>query len=247
MRFSSAAALAAFVSALQTQYIVELKTDENSELLDNKMDLQWVNDILQKNNRGSDSNSNKIISEFDMGSKLQAFAVKTTQETVDEIKLDPRVERVVVDKKVVLFQWPFGGSAWGIDRSDQRSLPLDKVYNETSKNHGEGVTVYIIDTGINAAHVEFEGRASEGPSFVDAQMGTDSSDKLGHGTHCAGTIASKSYGIARKAKVVGISIFGTKDTASTASVIAALNYVYKTVLFNLLGSKWKICCFHVSR
>jgi len=93
---------------------------------------------------------------------------------------------------------------------------------------------YVIDTGINYEHVEFEGRAIRGPKFVtepDPGSVTSVEDVQGHGTHCAGTIASRAYGVAKKATVVGVKVFNDlpddddRGGATNADIMAALDYV----------------------
>lgn len=87
-------------------------------------------------------------------------------------------------------------------------------------NHdgGDGVDVYVVDTGINVEHVEFEGRASWGktiPADVDE-------DGNGHGTHCAGTIASRKYGVAKKANVIAVKVLGSNGSGSMSDVVGGV-------------------------
>lgn len=93
---------------------------------------------------------------------------------------------------------------------------------------------YIVDTGINAEHVEFEGRASRGKKFVTEPVPgavTSDNDVQGHGTHCAGTIGSRAYGVAKKVKLVGVKVFNDLPRenemagAMTSDIISALHWV----------------------
>lgn len=109
---------------------------------------------------------------------------------------------------------------WGLDRIDQRSNTLNKKYYYSSKG-GETSTVYVVDTGVDVKHPEFEGRASWGIDVTG-----DSVDDLNpHGTHCAGTVGGKTYGVAKKAKIVSVRVLGSDGSGSISGVIAGLEWV----------------------
>lgn len=110
---------------------------------------------------------------------------------------------------------------WGLDRIDQRSLPLNSTY--TAPSTGQGVTVYVVDTGIRTTHQEFAGRVVSGYDFVDGDA--DPSDCDGHGTHVAGTVMGSTYGVAKAAKVSGIRVLNCFGSGYTSDVIAGLNWI----------------------
>ncbi|KAK4232724.1 putative alkaline serine protease [Achaetomium macrosporum] len=117
---------------------------------------------------------------------------------------------------------------WGLARTSTRTrLPTTGPYIYNYVDTGEGTTVYVIDTGIKDTHLEFDGRASKGPKFVTSPTPISDDDKSGHGTHVAGTIAGKTYGVAKKAKVVGIKVFNDapRPGALTSDIIKALEWV----------------------
>lgn len=135
----------------------------------------------------------------------------------EAIEQDQIVSISIVEKKndtVELFGRQTGAT-WGIDRIDQRNLPLDTVYNYLD-SAGSGVSVYVIDTGLLSTHVEFTGRSILGPNFHDASA--DSTDDNGHGTHCAGTIGGTTYGVAKRATVVGVKVLGRLGSGSLSNV-----------------------------
>ena len=84
---------------------------------------------------------------------------------------------------------------------------------------GDGVDVYVVDTGINVEHVEFEGRASWGKTIPANDVDDDGN---GHGTHCAGTIASRKYGVAKKANVIAVKVLGSNGSGSMSDVVGGV-------------------------
>jgi len=90
------------------------------------------------------------------------------------------------------------------------------VYNSDG---GKGVDVYVVDTGINVNHVEFQGRASWGKTIPQDDIDEDGN---GHGTHCAGTIASRGYGVAKQANVIAVKVLGSNGSGSMSDVVAGV-------------------------
>jgi len=113
------------------------------------------------------------------------------------------------------------GATWGIDRIDQRNLPLSGsyVYNSLA---GTGVDVYVIDTGILTTHVDFGGRAT---NVFNAITTESNQDLNGHGTHCAGTIGGNTYGVAKQVALKAVKVLSGSGSGTNAGVIAGVNYV----------------------
>ncbi|XP_038071264.1 aqualysin-1-like [Patiria miniata] len=112
---------------------------------------------------------------------------------------------------------------WGLDRIDQRSLPLDDKFSPY-QGDGKGVSIYVIDTGIRTTHEEFEDRATFAYDAVEGAVG-NGTDCRGHGTHCAGTAAGLRYGVAKKAMVYGVRVLGCQGSGTWSSVIKGMDWV----------------------
>ena len=113
------------------------------------------------------------------------------------------------------------GATWGLDRIDQRALPLSTTY--TYSTTASNVHAYIIDTGILTTHTQFGGRASSGYDFVDND--TDATDCNGHGTHVAGTVGGSTYGVAKGVSLVAVRVLDCSGSGTTAGVVSGINWV----------------------
>jgi subtilisin family serine protease len=147
---------------------------------------------------------------------VHGYLVKMSKEELEETRKNPDVAFIEVDRHIAPNQT---APIWNLDRIDQVNLPLDGVFN--SVRDGRGVSVYVIDSGINYSHVDFEGRASFG---MDA-MGEDGGDCHGHGTHVAGTIGSATYGVAKKVDIYSTRIAGCDGFSYVSSLLQAVDWI----------------------
>jgi subtilisin family serine protease len=155
-------------------------------------------------------------------SAVRGFSATMTEAQARKLAADPSVSYVEQDAEVGISETQTPTPSWGIDRIDQRALPLDNSY--TYPNSGEGVTAYIIDTGIRFSHSEFAGgRAVSGRDTVDND--DDSTDCAGHGTHVAGTVGGTKYGVAKAAKLIGVRVLNCAGSGTYEGVIAGIDWV----------------------
>ena len=110
---------------------------------------------------------------------------------------------------------------WGLDRIDQRWLPLNQAYDYA--NTGAGVRAYIVDTGVLSTHSEFSGRMATGHTTINDGVGTEDCD--GHGTHVAGTVAGTTYGVAKGATVVPVRVLNCLGSGTMSSVVGGLDWI----------------------
>ena len=151
---------------------------------------------------------------------LRGFTVSLPASAAAALARAPRVQRV---RPVVPMQLAGAQTSppWGLDRVDQPSLPLDATY--TYAGTGWNYTAYVFDTGIRTTHVDFEGRATTGFTVPDGLGGSDCN---GHGTHVAGTIGGATYGVAKRAQIVSVKVFGYGDcSGSDADLLAGIDWL----------------------
>ena len=159
---------------------------------------------------------------FTYTAAIKGFAAQMSAAAAAALERNPMVAYVEQDQvaHAVTDQYMDSyGDPWGLDRINQRDLPLDKKYSYTYT--GDGVRAYIIDTGLDAGHALFEGRAS---NVYDA-FGGNGNDCNGHGTHVGGTVGGKTYGVAKKALLRGVRVLDCAGSGSYSGIIAGVDWV----------------------
>jgi subtilisin family serine protease len=151
---------------------------------------------------------------------LKGFSIHISEKKAQKLALDPSVAYVEQDQ-VVNLQATQTGATWGLDRIDQRDLPLNGTYNYN--NNGAGVRAYVIDTGILASHTEFGGRVVAG--FTAITDGNGTTDCNGHGTHVSGTVGGNTYGVAKGVTLVPVRVLDCNGDGTNSGVIAGVDWV----------------------
>jgi len=151
---------------------------------------------------------------------IKGFVADLTPAGLAAVRANPSVAYVEQDQ-IVSIDVTQTGATWGLDRIDQRNLPLTTTY--IYGRNGAGVNTYIIDTGILTSHTEFGGRALSGYTAINDGRG--SSDCNGHGTHVAGTVGGTRYGVAKGVRLYAVRVLGCNGSGTNSGVIAGVNWV----------------------
>jgi subtilisin family serine protease len=159
-----------------------------------------------------------VVDEFDV---LGGFVAEMSPEEAVELAADDSVAYVEQNRTVSIADIQDDPPSWGLDRVDQTDLPLDAAYGYDYT--GAGTTSYILDTGINRTHVDFDGQIGEGYDAID--FDGDASDCNGHGTHVAGTVGGTEYGLAKETTLVPVRVLDCSGTGSYAGIIAGIDWI----------------------
>ncbi|KNE71594.1 hypothetical protein AMAG_16156 [Allomyces macrogynus ATCC 38327] len=211
------------LAAMGENYIVTIRASEPVETF--LSHIKWLEQHLS-----TDLGLGKILHKYNFGDHVYYGYSGTFHPTVvSMLRALPIVEFVDHDH-LVSVSGPTTtqtGAPWGLARicraSGPVSSPLTYTYPTTAA--GSGVDAYILDTGINTAHVDFRGRAVWAPQVFSASK--TFTDKHGHGTHVAGTIGSTTYGVAKSVRLVAVKVLDDSGNGPWSNVIAGIDYVVK--------------------
>ncbi|MCL1037832.1 S8 family peptidase [Shewanella submarina] len=153
-------------------------------------------------------------------SVFHGFALQIDKDKLAELKQERWVSDVYADGLAYTHTIQNPVPSWGMDRVDERPLNLDNRF--TYQQTATGQDVYVIDSGLNAAHLDFTGRVGVGASFVGGSANTDC---IGHGTHVAGTVLGTRHGLAKGATVHPVRVFGCTGSSATSTIVAGVNWV----------------------
>jgi subtilisin family serine protease len=158
--------------------------------------------------------------EYTYSHAVRGFAGRMSAADARRLAAQPEVAYVEQNAEVRLTATQTNPPSWGLDRIDQRNLPLDNSY--TYPNTASNVTAYVIDTGIRTSHADFGGRAVWGTNTTGDGNDTDCN---GHGTHVAGTIGGARYGVAKGVTLIAVKVLGCGGSGTWAGVTAGVDWV----------------------
>lgn len=196
---------------IKNQYIVILNKDAGPSI-------DFAQNIAKQH-------SAKVLQSYD--TVLKGFAIYlpdiAATAFVEAMKKNPQVLSIENDTVMKIDATTQSNPDWGLDRIDQKALPLNSAYSYLQT--GSGTTAYIVDTGILSSHQQFSGRVLSGYTAISDGNGT--TDCNGHGTHVAGTVGGSTYGVAKNVNLVPIRILGCDGSGASSNVIAGLDWILK--------------------
>ncbi|CUM65037.1 uncharacterized protein PRCAT00002656001 [Priceomyces carsonii] len=220
------------------RYIIVMKDEITSDELkfhQEWVELQHINSLagLESDNSFFLSTADfkaegGIVDSFEIDNFMKGYYGYFLEGTIDLIRKNPLVKFVERDSMVYANEFNIQkGAPWGLARVSHRQPLSLNSFNQYlyDTDGGAGVTAYVIDTGINIDHVEFNGRAKWGKTIPTGDTDTDGN---GHGTHCAGTIGSDSYGIAKNSNLVAVKVLRSNGSGSMSDVVKGVEYAAKS-------------------
>ena len=174
----------------------------------------------------------QLLHQYDV--VLKGFAARLPDAAVAALQRNPNVAYIEQDRTVSLNEAVISpllsqsGATWGLDRIDQRALPLNGAYRYEYR--GAGVYAFVIDTGIRATHAEFGGRVQAQSGYTAIADGGGTNDCNGHGTHVAGTVGGSTYGVAKGVTLVPVRVLDCAGSGAYSGVIAGINFVASSTL-----------------
>jgi len=212
---ASAGELRTVEKPIPGQYIVVLKDDAASRA---------SSGLIRPQRASSVAASLSASHRFEVGhvyeNALRGFVARANDATLARLMADPRVAYVEEDGYATLNPTQTGAT-WGLDRVDQRTLPLNGSY--TYNRTAAGVRAYIIDSGILTTHSQFTGRIGNGFSAINDGRGVQ--DCNGHGTHVAGTVGGTTWGVAKGVTLHPVRVFGCTGGSAFSTIIAGIDWV----------------------
>lgn len=215
------------------RYIVVFNDEIDAEAMDSHKD--WVNNEYNLMVKSLDEEGSTLVSAilkyrlktnnldfFNINDALKGYTGYFSEDLIRLVQGSPSIKYIEKDTKVTINEYDIQKEApWGLARLSQREDFATSNY-EFDNDGGEGVTAYVIDTGIKVSHEEFEGRAVWGESVAFPKLEIDGN---GHGTHCAGIIGSKTYGVAKKVNLVAVSVMNLLGSGVTSDIIKGIEFV----------------------
>ncbi|PGH19684.1 subtilisin-like serine protease pepC [Polytolypa hystricis UAMH7299] len=175
---------------------------------------------------------------FDIAGSLLGYAGQFDEEVINQVRMHPDVDYIEKDSEVHTMGEPVTetNAPWGLARISHRDSLSFGTFNKYlyAGEGGEGVDVYVIDTGTNIDHVDFEGRAFWGKTIP---MGDEDADGNGHGTHCSGTVAGKKFGVAKKAHVYAVKVLKSNGSGTMSDVVKGVEWAATSHAEKLAAAK----------
>ncbi|MDG4766954.1 S8 family peptidase [Solwaraspora sp. WMMD406] len=204
-------------TAIADSYIVVLRTNAAAAAVGTTSPATANNATVNRLSRQYGATVERVYD-----SVITGFSARMSAATARRLAAHPAVAYVEQDHVVAPLTAgvQLNPPSWGLDRIDQRNLPLNQRY--AYPNTAPNVRAYVIDTGIHRTHSDFGGRVSTGFDVVD---GGPADDCNGHGTHVAGTIGGRAHGVAKAVRLVPVRVLNCSGSGSISGVIAGIDWV----------------------